>query len=121
MSTRALRGATTVSENNRQEMLDETAILLKEIFKRNDIDKEDVASIIFTTTGDLNAVFPAVAARELGLTEVPLMCMQEIPVPGALQKCIRILMHINSDKKNNQLNHVYLNGAVVLRPDIVKS
>lgn len=118
MTTRALRGAITVDNNSREDILEGTALLLKEIISKNDITQEDMVSIVFTLTADLNAVFPAVAAREAGLTEVPLMCMQEIPVQGALQKCVRILLHFNTDKKNSELKHIYLRGATVLRPDI---
>jgi len=120
MNTRAIRGAITVENNTREDILEGTALLLKEVIGKNYIDYDDIISIIFTTTSDLNAVFPAVAAREIGLTQVSLMCMHEIPVPGSLSKCVRILLHFNSDKKNSELNHVYLKGAAVLRPDIVK-
>ncbi|HPU41979.1 MAG TPA: chorismate mutase, partial [Acetivibrio clariflavus] len=76
-------------------------------------------SIIFTVTSDLNATFPAVAARNLGWTSIALMCTNEISVPGSLEKCIRVLMHINTDKRNDEIKHIYLNNAKVLRPDIV--
>jgi len=118
MTSRALRGAITVEENTREDILKGTALLLNEIINKNSIVQEDMISIIFTLTQDLNATFPAVAAREAGLTEVPLMCMQEIPVAGSLPKCIRILLHYNTDKKNSELKHIYLKGATVLRPDI---
>lgn len=115
---RAIRGATTVENNDAVEMLRETEKLLVEIIEKNDLKEEDIISIIFTVTNDLNAAFPAVAARNLGWTSIALMCTNEIPVPGSLEKCIRVLMHINSDKKNTEIKHVYLNNAKVLRPDL---
>ena len=79
-----------------------------------------MVSMIFTLTPDLDAVFPAKAARLMGITDVPLMCMSEIPVKGALEKCVRVLIYLNTDKKKEEINHVYLKGAVKLRPDLVK-
>ena len=117
---RAVRGAITVSENTREEILQATAELLKEIIEKNEIAHEDMVDIIFTLTPDLDAVFPAVAAREAGIVDVPLMCMSEIPIEGALPKCVRILMHMNTDKGLSEINHVYLRDAVKLRPDLVK-
>jgi chorismate mutase len=120
MATRALRGAITVDNNTREDILEGTTLLLKEIIERNNLKTDDMISVIFTATPDLNAVFPAVAARELGITNVSLLDMQELSVPGSLQKCIRILLHFNTDKKNNELKHVYLRGAAVLRPDLTE-
>ncbi|AEV68457.1 chorismate mutase [Acetivibrio clariflavus] len=116
---RAIRGATTVENNDAVEILRETEKLLTEIYEKNKLKEEDLISIIFTVTNDLNATFPAVAARNLGWTSVALMCTNEIPVPGSLEKCIRVLMHINTDKRNDEIKHIYLNNAKVLRPDIV--
>jgi len=115
---RAIRGATTVEKNDAVEMLRETEKLLVEIVEKNQLKEEDIISIIFTVTNDLNATFPAVAARNLGWTSVALMCTNEIPVPGSLEKCIRVLMHINTNKRNNEIKHIYLNNAKVLRPDL---
>jgi len=115
---RAIRGATTVEANDEKEMLDATCELIQSITEQNDISKEDIISIVFTVTKDLNAVFPAVAARKLGMTEIALMCTYEIDVPGSLQKCIRVLMHINTEKRNHELKYVYLNEARNLRPDL---
>lgn len=115
---RAVRGAITVENNNREEILSATAELLKEMLDKNNIAKSSLIQIIFTLTPDLNAVFPAVAARELGITNVPLMCMNEIPVEGALQKCVRILLNFNTQKTLDDIKHVYLKGAKVLRPDL---
>ena len=116
---RAIRGATTVVNNNKSEILDNTQELLNEICIRNGLKQEDIVSIIFSLTKDLDAAFPAVAARKMGWTDVALMCTNEIDVAGSLEKCVRILIHINSDKSNNEINHVYLREAKVLRPDLL--
>lgn len=117
---RAVRGATTVEHNTREEILAATAALLEEMIAANDIERESMIQITFTLTPDLNAVFPAVAARELGITNVPLMCMSEIPVENALEKCVRILLQMNSDKKLDDIVHIYRKGAEALRPDLRK-
>ncbi len=118
MSVRAIRGATTVPENTKEAILEGTAELLAELIKRNDLKNGDVISAFFTVTGDLNATFPAVAAREIGWTDISLMCTNEIDVPGSLKSCIRIMIHFNTDRENSDINHVYLKGAAVLRPDL---
>ncbi len=115
---RAIRGATTVENNDAVEMLRETEKLLVEIIEKNKLKEEDIISIIFTVTNDLNTTFPAIAARNLGWTSVALMCTNEIPVPGSLKKCIRVLLHFNTNKRNNEIRHIYLNDAKVLRPDL---
>ncbi len=115
---RTIRGATTVLNNEKTEILNETKKLLKEIIEKNNLEKDDIISIIFTATKDLNAVFPAVAAREMGLNDVALMCMNEIDVPDGLKKCIRVMLHINTSLEKDRIKHVYLNGAKVLRPDL---
>lgn len=115
---RAIRGATTVAANDEGEMLDTTCELLKVMTEQNGIVKEDIISVIFSVTTDLNAAFPAVAARRLGWTDIALMCTYEIDVPGSLQKCIRVLMHINTEKSNNELKYIYLKDARKLRPDL---
>ena len=115
---RAIRGATTVENNDAVEILRETEKLLVEIYEKNKLKEEDIISIIFTVTNDLNATFPAVAARNLGWTSIALMCTNEIPVPRSLEKCIRVLMHINTEKRNEEIKHIYLNNAKVLRPDL---
>lgn len=120
MSVRAIRGATTVENNDANEIIGETKKLLLEIAERNNISEDDIISIIFTITKDLNAAFPAVAARQMGWTSVSLLCSYEIDVPGSLKKCVRAMMHVNSDKSNSEMKHIYLNGARVLRPDLVK-
>lgn len=115
---RAIRGATTVAANDEGEMLDTTCELLKVMTEQNGIVKEDIISVIFSVTTDLNAAFPAVAARRLGWTDIALMCTYEIDVPGSLQNCIRVLMHINTEKSNNELKYIYLKDARKLRPDL---
>ena len=119
MSVRGIRGATTVSNNTKKNIIDSTFSLLREMITLNNVEIQDIASIFFTTTKDLNAEFPAVAAREkLSMNEVPLLNMHEIDNPEGLQKCIRILIHWNTIKNQNQIKHVYLNGAASLRPDL---
>lgn len=115
---RAVRGAITVEKNDAYEILQNTKELLEEIVKANDLNLDDMVSVIFTVTQDLNAGFPAVAARQIGWTSIPLMCMKEIDVLGSLAKCVRVLLHFNTDKKLDEIKHVYLRGAKVLRPDL---
>lgn len=117
---RAIRGAITVESNNPEEILAATKELLGEISRENPEACRDMVSMIFTTTPDLDAAFPAKAARLMGITNVPLMCMSEIPVRGALEKCIRALIYVNTDLGLDDIHHVYLKGATVLRPDLAK-
>jgi chorismate mutase len=116
MYCRGVRGATTVDHNDQAEILAATSELLLLIMSKNDLLVEDIASVIFTVTEDLDAVFPALAARQMGWNEVALLCMREIPVPGSLGKCIRVLLHVNTSRSASELQHVYLRGAVSLRP-----
>ncbi|HEY4033124.1 MAG TPA: chorismate mutase [Ktedonobacteraceae bacterium] len=113
---RGIRGATTVDYNDREEILAATAELLQLLIARNDLHPDNIASVIFTTTDDLDAEFPAVAARSLGWLETALMCAREIPVPGSLRKCIRVLIHVNTTRSAAEIQHVYLKDAVNLRP-----
>ncbi|MBQ3038118.1 MAG: chorismate mutase [Clostridia bacterium] len=117
---RAIRGATTVENNTKEEIWEATEEMLKKIAEENSLVQEDMISITFTLTQDLNACYPAVRAREMGYTDVPLMNMPELNVPGALEKCIRVIILINSDKELKEINHVYLRGAKKLRPDLAK-
>lgn len=117
---RAIRGAITVENNSADEILAATEKMLKAIIDENNLKIDDMISMLFSLTPDLDAAFPARAARNMGIVDVPLMCMSEIPIDGALEKCVRILLHVNSDKSLKEINHVYLGGAVVLRPDLVK-
>ena len=120
MLVRGVRGATTVESNTREAILDAAGELLTAIVEANQLPHEHVASILFSTTADLNAEFPAVAARNLGWTDVALECVHEMNVPGSLPKCLRILMHVNTDRSASEIKHQYLRGAVVLRRDIVE-
>lgn len=120
MRCRGVRGATTVEADTRDEILKATRQLLALMIRVNGIDSADVASALFTTTVDLNAEFPALAARQLGWLDVALMCMHELDVPGSLPKCIRILVHWNTDKSPRDIQHVYIRGATRLRPDLSK-
>ena len=114
---RAIRGATTASANTSEDILEATTEMLETIFALNEIDKDDVVSAFFTTTQDLTATFPAVAAREVGLDNIALMCAHEMDVPGSLRSCVRVMVHINTAKTADEIVHVYLNGAVQLRPE----
>ena len=117
MICRGVRGATTVEQTDRESVLVATRELLATMIRLNGIERTDVASAIFTTTTDITSVFPATAARQLGWLDVPLMCGHEMTVEGSLQKCIRIMLHWNTDKAQDQIQHIYLHGAKVLRPD----
>jgi chorismate mutase len=118
MPCRGVRGATTVEENTGEAILRATRELLAIMIRQNGIESEDVASALFTVTVDLNAEFPALAARQLGWMNVALMCGHEMDVPGSIRKCIRILLHWNTEKPADQILHVYLKGAARLRPDL---
>ena len=117
ITCRGVRGATTACCDDRQEILAVTRQLLAFMIRLNGIAAADVASAIFTTTPDLTAIFPATAARQLGWMKVPLLCGHEIPVPDALPFCVRILLHWNTTKSQDEIHHVYLGKAVSLRPD----
>lgn len=118
MMCRGVRGAITVESNDREQILSATRRMLALLIRVNDIDKADVASAQFTVTKDLDAEFPALAARQLGWLDVPLLCGYEISVPGGLEQCIRVLLHWNTDKPQDAIQHVYLEGAERLRPDL---
>ncbi len=116
---RGIRGATTVAANTRAEIIEATEELLGEIIVRNEIDANEVASVWFTTTPDLNAEFPAVAARRTyNWSHAALMCGHEMQVPGSLPSCLRILLHVNTPLRQDEVQHVYLRGARVLRTDL---
>ena len=117
---RGVRGATTVQENTRDAILKATRQMLALMIRRNQIDAADISSAIFTVTRDVNAEFPALAARQLGWLGVPLLCGYEIDVPGSLPNCIRVLIHWNTDKTQEEIEHVYIHDAVRLRPDLSK-
>lgn len=115
MYCRGIRGATTVEHNTKEEILAGTTEMLKLLIEGNDLRPEDIASAIFSVTDDLDAAFPALAARKLGWTEVALMCTREIPVPNSLRKCVRVLLHVNTMRSAAEIEHVYIKGAVNLR------
>ena len=116
-----IRGATTVEHNTREAIVAAARELLEALVQRNGVDPARVASAWFTTTSDLDAEFPAVAAREMGWDNVALMCSHEMRVPGSLERCLRILIHLNADKDQAEMQHVYLHGAKALRPDFSKA
>jgi chorismate mutase len=120
MACRGVRGATIADANTSEEILKATLQLLALMIRRNAISQEDVASAIFTTTVDLDAEFPALAARQLGWSAVPLLCGHELDVPGSLRRCVRVLLHWNTDKPADEVVHIYIKGAERLRPDLSK-
>lgn len=119
-SCRGVRGATTVTADDRDEVLLATRQLIALMIRRNEIDTADLASAVFTVTKDLSSEFPALAARQLGWAEVPLLCCYEISVERSLPLCIRVLLHWNTAKTQSEIQHVYLHDAVKLRPDLSK-
>ena len=122
MAVRGIRGATTVEADESVEVLAATGELLEAILTANQLeDFEEVVSAIFTTTADLSSTFPAEAARELGMHQVPLLCASEIPVPESMPRCIRVLLHVNTTKSQSDIVHVYLRDAQRLRPDVMRA
>jgi chorismate mutase len=117
-SVRALRGATTVDADTPDDVERRVKALLKELFERNELNHDDLVSVIFTATEDITSVFPATAARAFGLGDVPLLCARELSIEGATPRCIRLLMHIETTRRRDQLHHVYLEGARNLRDDL---
>lgn len=114
---RGVRGAITVSDNDAEEILTAARELLQTIVEANQMHPDDVSSVYFTTTLDLNAAYPALAARQLGWSDVALMCAHEMDVPGGLPRCLRILIHWNTTRSAREISHVYLKDARALRPD----
>jgi chorismate mutase len=121
MQVRGIRGAISVDSNNKNEIYNSTKKLLKKIVSANMLEVVNICSIIFTVTEDLNAAFPAAAAREMGWKYVPMICLTELSVPGSSVGILRILIHVNTDKKMEDIKHVYLGEAVKLRPDLSDS
>ncbi len=117
MPCRGVRGATTAEDNSAEEILKATRQLLALMIRRNGIKPDDVCSAVFSTTTDLDAEFPALAARQLGWFDVALMCVHELDVPGSLRRCIRVLLHWNTDKLPGEIVHIYIKEAAHLRPD----
>jgi chorismate mutase len=119
LTCRGLRGATTADENTREAILEATRDLLERLVAANDLRPQDIASAIFSTTADLTAEFPAVAARQLGWTDTALLNTHEMAVPGSLARCIRVLIHWNTTRTASDVVHIYIRGARTLRPDLV--
>jgi chorismate mutase len=120
VAVRAVRGATQVDADDREQILEATTELVSEVMGRNGLSTEEVISVLFTATPDLVAEFPALAARKLGFHEVPLLCASEIAVPHALPRVIRLMAHIETDRPRSEIQHVYLRGATALRLDIAQ-
>ena len=115
---RAVRGATTFDVDTEEQISERVQVLVREMLARNGIEKDDLISVIFTATDDLTALFPAAAAREVGLGDVPLLCARELAVRDGTPRCIRVLMHLTTDRPRSELRHVYLEGAKGLRDDL---
>lgn len=118
MAVRAVRGATQIDADDRQQLLDATTELVETVLERNGLSHDDLISIVFTATPDLVSEFPAYAARQMGLTDVPLLCASEIAVPGAMARVLRLMMHVETDLPRADLHHAYLRGAAALRRDL---
>jgi chorismate mutase len=120
VTVRAIRGAIQVDTDDRDAILDGTTELVTAVMTRNDLTPDDVISVLFTATTDLMAEFPALAARKLGFHAVPMMCATEIPVPHAMPRVVRLMAHVETGRSREQMQHVYLRGAVALRQDIAQ-
>jgi chorismate mutase len=118
VAVRALRGATTLDVDTEEHMTERVLALLEAMFMRNELQNDDLISILFTATDDLHRTFPATAARKYGLGDVPLICARELDVEGGTPRCVRVMMHVNTEKSRAQLHHVYLEGATNLRDDL---
>jgi chorismate mutase len=117
-AVRALRGATTVDDDTPEQITERVGALVNEMLARNDVDKDDLISVIFTATDDVISMFPAAAARAVGLGDVPLLCARELAIQGGTTRCIRVLMHLTTERSRSELRHVYLAGAEGLRDDL---
>ena len=117
-AVRALRGATTVDADTVEQVNERVQTLIQRMLERNGVEKDDLISILFTATDDIHSVFPATAARQVGLGDVPLICARELSIIGGTPLCIRVMMHLTTDKGRNELHHVYLEGAKGLRDDL---
>lgn len=121
MKIRGIRGAITVDADSPDAIVSATKRLLSSMVAQNDVDLDDIASVLFSLTPDLRAAFPALGAREMGWVHVPILHFSEIDVPGSLPRVIRVLMHVNTPRSQKDVEHVYLDGARVLRPDLAKA
>ena len=121
MMMRGIRGAITVSADHPDEILKETRKLVMEMAEKNEVEPDQVASVVISTTTDISSAFPAKAVRTIeNWTYVPVMCTHEMDVPGSMPLCIRVMMHANTEKSQREINHIYMNEAVNLRPDLTK-
>lgn len=120
MTVRAIRGATQLEVDDREHLFERTIELVSEVVRQNDLAHEDLVSILFTCTPDLTSDFPATAAREMGMGDVPLMCSVEIDVAGAMPRVVRLMVHVNLERPRDQVRHVYLHGATGLRRDLAQ-
>ena len=118
MAVRAVRGAIQIDRDDRDEVLEATTELLTAVLDRNELVPDDLISVVFTATPDLRSEFPAYAARQMGITDVPLLCASEIDVPGAMPRVLRLLAHVDTEKPRSAVRHVYLRGAAALRTDL---
>ena len=121
MAVRAVRGATQLDEDTREHMLDRVAELVTDVMAANDLDVDDFISIIFTATSDLVSEFPAYAARQLGFSDVPLVCARELEVEGSMPRVVRLMAHVETDLPRSDVTHVYLHGAANLRRDLSRT
>jgi chorismate mutase len=117
-AVRALRGATTVEADTAEQVRERTIALLEQMVERNEVDHDDIISVLFTATDDIHTMFPASAAREIGFGDVPLICARELDIHDATPRCIRVLMHVTTERTRAELRHVYLEGAAGLRDDL---
>lgn len=117
-AVRAIRGATTVDADSDEQVRSRTIALLETMIERNGVDHDDIISVLFTATDDIHSLFPASAARDIGFGDIPLMCARELDITGATPLCIRVLMHLTTDRGRSELRHVYLEGASGLRDDL---
>ncbi|UDY25260.1 chorismate mutase [Nocardioides sp. Kera G14] len=121
MSVRAIRGATQLDVDESTHMHERVVELLSAVMEANGLTKDDVVSVLFTATADLHSAFPAVAARSLGWTDVPLICARELEIEGSLPRAVRLMAHVETDMSKADVTHVYLHGATVLRPDLTSA
>ena len=117
-AVRAVRGATTVEVDTPEAITERVVALLRQILDRNGLEEEDIISILFTATEDIVSTFPATAARSMGLGAVPLICARELSITGSVRRCIRVMLHVTTDRPRDQIHHVYLEGAQGLRDDL---
>ncbi len=118
ITVRGLRGATTLEADTVEQVTERSQELMRQIMARNDLCEDDIVSVLFTATADVNSAFPATAIREIGFGAVPLLCAAEIAVPGSMPLCIRVLLHVHTTKTKEEIHHVYLHGAQGLRDDL---